>query len=389
MSQDEGELHDEAIVEGGVFAYFSLAGDRFDATGMPADSAREVSNFREAILTIAREIWLDANPDRRRLPNGFYEAFDLRLVSVKPGSAQPQMILHRPLRGVEDNDWDEWSGIYNKARDVLTESLGSVAATGVLPTRFTLEAMRAIRRVGVSLHADENLTLGDPHVSSHRAVIDQQTRRVLDSIDDVVASAPTQHELEGVITEYDGSKRSFNLRTDAGVSVCRLEHFNESLADTARNVLALDGVTAPDVIVAGETLDETERRVQLFNVTAIRVVRSIAEKVLLSQLSKIEALRDGWLDDHSEAPKSDVIHRVQSLVTALSTMGTDVAVVPNSDGAVVLEWRRGTTELTAAIEPDDQMFLCSDDTESDELQEWQLPYDEGRLLDFLTRGVVE
>ncbi|MEW2293173.1 hypothetical protein ABZ719_10770 [Streptomyces sp. NPDC006743] len=367
------------------FAFFSLTGDRFDAPGMPADTAREVGNFREAVLKVARDLWLESNPDRRRLPNGFNEAFDLRLIAVTSGSARPRMVLHRPSGKISDQDWDEWSGIYSRARDVLTESLQEIARTRQTPINFSADSMRAIRRVGSSLQDSEAIILGDPKQDSRRATVDLAVREILEEIEELVPT-PQRVQLEGIIVEYDGSTMSFRLRTASGVSTCRLDQTRHDLAVAAKEFLAADGVTAPDVQVEGETSDPTQKSIQLFNVTGITAVRSWEEKTLLLQLQKIRELTDTWLGPDSQAPSDEVASKVEHLIPRLATLGVDVAIVPNSEGAIVLEWRRGDVEMSAAVESDDQLFLCADNTVTDELQEKQVEFNEAALVRFLESG---
>ncbi len=170
MTAGDGDLPEAAtddldggkVAPGEDFAFFSLNGDRFDAPGMPADTAREVGNFREAVLQVARQLWLSANPDRQRVPNGFTDAFDLRLTEVVSGSARPRLILHRPTRRVSDADWSEWEAVYVKARNVVTEAVHEVGESGHLPADFPRAATLALRRLGTSLVESEAITLGAP-----------------------------------------------------------------------------------------------------------------------------------------------------------------------------------------------------------------------------------
>ncbi|WP_329317984.1 hypothetical protein [Streptomyces sp. NBC_01262] len=370
------------------FAFLSLTGDRFDAPGMPVETAREVGNFREAILKIARDLWMDSNPDRQRLPNGFYEAFDLRLIDVESGSARPRMTLHRPARKVSDHDWDEWSTYYIQARDKLTDSLQSVAQTRQAPINLSPGAMRAIRRVGSSLQDSETMILGDPKQESRRAVIDHAVREILEEIEEL---APTSEsvQIEGMIVEYDGSTMSFRVKTKVGTSSCRLDHARHDLAVLAKEYLAADGITAPDVLIGGETADPTQKNIQLFNVTSIAAIRSIEEKALLANLDQIKGLQDGWLGPASEAPSADVVEKVRRVIPRIASLGTEVSIVPNSDGAIVIEWRRGDVEMSAAIEGTDELFLCADNAATDALLEKQTEFDEALLLRFLESGSMK
>lgn len=66
-----------------------------------------------------------------------------------------------------------------------------------------------------------------------------------------------------------------------------------------------------------------------------------------------------------------------------------ISMVPNADGAIVLEWKRGHVEMSAAIEAHNGLFLCSDNTATDDLLESQTEYDEALLLRFLEAGSMK
>ncbi len=371
-----------------AFAFFSLAGDRFDAPGMPAETVREVGYFRDAVLDVARHVWLAKHPDRQRVPRGFADAFDLRLLRVDAGSARPQLVLHRPAAAGREDDWDEWAEVFATARDLVADAIGSLNHARTLPPAFPEGASRSLRSIGGSLREAESITLGSPVDKSRRAIVDTNVRALLEDIDEVTVLHQSI-QLEGVIVEYDGETLTFRMKTDGGVAVCGLETYNATLVNRVKDNLALDGVTAPDVRIEGETLDPAQRQLRVFNVHTIEVVRSVGEKVLVHQLRRIGELEPGWYGADSEAPSPDARRRVERLVPLLASLGEDVRIFPNADGAIVLEWRRGDVEMTATVESNGDMFLCADNTRTDQLLEDQAEFDEARLRRFIERGSMQ
>lgn len=389
MVGDQTGMQSEGDDDGEIFAYFKLDGKRFDAPGMPVESIREVEYFRAAILEVARNLWLDANPDRSRVPNGFLDGFDLRLTRVLPGSARPQLQLHRPTSRVNDQEWAEWESVYANARDYVTGAVSALETTGHLPANFPRPANKALRKIGHTLEDDEAITFGSPDPSTPRARLDREVREILEEIDRVAPADAQSVTLDGIVIEYDGAGRSFRLRTDHGVSTCKLELFSPELANRARSLLALDGVTGPDVRVEGETQDAEQRPVQLFNVHTIDVVRSIEEKIVVSRLADLASLDRDWLGPGSEAPTAELISQVEHLAPTIASLGLQVAIVANDAGAVVLEWRRGNVEMSAAVEANGELFLCADNTVTDEIREVQVKYDESLLRRFLEEGAMQ
>lgn len=378
---------DGGFVDPEAFAFFSLTGDRFDAPGMPADTAREVGYFKDAVLQAAREVWLERNPDRKRVPEGFNLAFDLRLTAVDEGSARPRLVLRKPAK-VAEPQWDEWSEIYGEARDLVAGTLGQVVATGQTPSGLSPQSRAALKRVGGSLKPAEKLRVGHPADPQRRTSLDESTRRILAQIDEELPQKPEEHTLEGVIVEYDGVKLSFTLRTDAGLSTCVLEHFNTALANRVRDVLALDGVTAPDVSVVGETLDPSAAKVHLFNVNRIDLVRSVKEKALAARMGSLRELEDGWNGPGSLAPDAAVLDRVDVLVGAINAAAIPVDAIPAANGSVVLEWSREAVEFSATLTSAGTMQLIADNTVTDELAEVEVDFDPTLFQRFLSRGMM-
>lgn len=389
--------HDDApgsgqIVPAGIFAFFSLEGDRFNAPGMPADAAKEVSAYREALVSIAIDLWKRENPDKLRAPRGFAAAFDLRLTEVKAGSAQPQLFLNRPARGVTDEDWDEWEPYYVRARDLATSSVAAVEAADAVPADMEPAVRKALGRVGATLDDDERLRLGAPPEDAPRAVLTPHVRDVLRRIDDVLPPLDRDVAEVGVLTEYDGESLSFILRADSdgGRVKCVLEHFNEPLAQRAREHLAIDGVTAPDVRVEGQTRTREGEAVRhIFNVHSLEVVWTVAEKMVVRRLRELTDLAPGWLGPGSDAPAPELFTMLEPVVTDIATLGLEVSIVPGVDGAVVLSWRAGDVEFTARVGPGRTLLLVSDNVRTDALAERETDFDADLLRRFLREGIMQ
>ncbi|WP_133794307.1 hypothetical protein [Actinokineospora alba] len=400
-AESASDLASSAGDRPGSFAFFSLIGDRFNAPGMPADTAKEVGFFREAILSVARQLWLDANLGRSRVPAGFAEAFDLRLTNVLRGSAEPQLLLNRTQR-VSDEDWDEWVRFYEAARDSIAMGVPTVAVAPLDRDRtdLTEEARAArvlrnpavvasLRKIGSTLEQAETVVLGSPLRAGPRVKLDHDMRLLLNPrLSDLGVTQSEQVSIEGVIVEYDGKTRSFRLEMLNGSATCSLTKDEARLSIQARDYLALDGFTAPDVVIIGETNNSVAKNIHIFSVHSIDIVRSVAEKMLIQQLQRIVELEDNWLGSGSEKPPEEIVERVRELVPALAALDIQISVVPSADGSVVLEARRGLVELSVAVEPNGEMFMCSDNVDTNELDEAQVDFDGSRLERFLRTGAI-
>src|SRR5215211_6454170 len=103
------------------FAYFLLVGERFKAHGMPVDAFTEVVAFRDAVLSVARELYMREHPDRARVARNFRQQLDLRIASVEGGSARPLIMRH-----LETDVLDIGGDYFDEARDLITRALRSI-----------------------------------------------------------------------------------------------------------------------------------------------------------------------------------------------------------------------------------------------------------------------
>lgn len=374
-----------------AFAFFSLEGDRFNAPGMPTDSVREIAAFRDAVIEIAKELWRQENDDRKRVPAGFDAAFDLRLTTVAEGSARPLMILRPPTRGVTPEEWAEWEPYYVRARDVATEDVQDVAEQDAVPARVTPKVRKALGKIGSTLEPNDRIRLGSPARSAPRAELTVRVREVLRRIDELV---PEERDISliGVVTEYDSVMRSFELiRDDTGKKVkCVVDSYDEALAERVRSHMSLDGITAPDVRVEGHTWEPEDQLVrQVHNVHHLEVVWTVAEKVVVHRIRELAKLKPGWLGPGSDAPTEELAALLEPLSGDISALGLQVAIVPNADGSLVLEWRAGDVEYTAELASDRTLLLVADNVVTDQLAERELPFDAEVLRQFLTSGAMQ
>src|SRR5258708_38699880 len=64
-----------------------LIGKRFENHTMPVEFLQEWAAYEELVVELARRLFLEKNPKRRRVPRGFFEEFHLHLARVSEGSA--------------------------------------------------------------------------------------------------------------------------------------------------------------------------------------------------------------------------------------------------------------------------------------------------------------
>lgn len=373
------------------FAYFGMRGDRFDAPGMPADAAAELVRFRDAVYTIARQLWLDAHPDRKRVPDGFEDAFDLRLTTVEEGSAVPRLYLNRAPKH-SGPEYDGWYELFGSARDTLTAGIQAVRNHGELPSGFPRERMRPLRRFGGSLEEGEAITIGSANPDGPRAVLDESVRATLKSIEKVLEPQEAEVSAEGIIIEFDADGQTFHLRSpDYPKRIrCYLPGYERALSRLAKECLAEDGINGSDVLVRGLAKPRDDGGFDLiYDIREIEVITSYVRKIVRMRIERLEELEDGWLDDESLQPDRDFVSALRSAEQQFVDLGVSVSMGPHADGSIELEWVRGSVAFSALLNADSRkMELFLDDMGTSGIEHLIHAFNLGALMTFIRTGAV-
>lgn len=79
------------------------------------------------------------------------------------------------------------------------------------------------------------------------------------------------------------------------------------------------------------------------------------------RLTEIYNMKKGWLDGAGETIDYPVIHTANALIKALPATLHPLSIYPTEPGGIEIEWRdqHGTHSIT--VNPDQTLFLLSDD----------------------------
>jgi hypothetical protein len=144
----------------------------------------------------------------------------------------------------------------------------------------------------------------------------------------------------------------------------------------------IDGTAATVVAVA--LAKQNSHLIHTATVVDAKTLQRVQQ--IETRLDYLQTLADGWRGPGSRAPLNDVMNRVRKVIPAIALASPEVGIVPIPDGGVSLEWRDGSREMTAEIQADGALFLCSDDADNDELTETTLPFAASALRSVLSTG---
>jgi len=149
-----------------------LVGSRFDEHTLPLDVLKDWAAFEELVVEVAKHLYIEENPGRKRTPKGFTEDFSLHLSGVEGGSAIP--VLERISFGKLPLPGD----YFDRALGIVQAAILAAAMAAPLPGNFPVSCLGYFDRFGKSLRDGESIEWTAPG-ASQPTVYDRSTRKRL------------------------------------------------------------------------------------------------------------------------------------------------------------------------------------------------------------------
>ena len=338
-----------------VFARPTFRGGRFDlGEGMPVDALPDLAAYAEILTDIAKRLFKQRNPDRRRVSRGFEERLQLRVTTFDSGSQVA--ILTRQLPSGQLPLRDE----YDDARDLLAEAINKVAKGHDLPSRFPPSVLPKFSRLGYRLQPGEHIAFA---AGGGEAIYDRSTRNRLVELGG--RSYVERDEFVGYIADLNSHTGRFELRLvddtiglggEYGLHWETLHSAQGSPPEKGQRVrLEADAEFSPT--------GQPQRLVVVHDVTILDTWDWAQAR--LAELALIER---GWLDgEQGERIAEQVVQAVADFLTLLNRGGVEPPhLFPTAEGGLQAEWRSSASTVSVEFEPNGLLVLHSVDVDSAE-----------------------
>lgn len=365
------------------FAYFGLLGGRFDKKGFPVESLGEVAAYRDLLFAVSRDVYLRGHPERERVPRGFEEEFNLRLTDVREGSTIAGLELLPSFSRAGTASLPGVEGVFERARDLLTEAIAAIAAGAEVPTTFPAAAISKLRKLGKTLRAGELLRFGSPLDTNARVDV---TPRLNDRF--VELSEALDYSMPGSaigrIVRWDSERGTFGLRSPDG-EIIGCELGGELDPSNLVQFVSADGASGPLVNVYGISRVSMDGQLQRFSaVAAVDPVNTQGMESLSRKLQLIQGLKYGWLGPGSVPPLDTSIARAERLLPALAIKNASIAAL--ADGGIRAEWASQGTDYVLEIEADGQMYTAAIGAEPEDDRDHTVEFDQDLARHFVFVG---
>lgn len=307
------------------FLHPRFEGARFEEHTLPLDVARDLAAYEVLVVELAKRLYLEDHPKRKRVPKGFESAFHLHLQRVDDGSTRPLLsVVTAGALALSGGTSD----YFEQARDLVTECIAS--ADGTLPARFPKDLLRHFNQVGRSLRPGECMEIPRAGGDNARLTSDKRKRLVIAAQGYYLEEVELAGMVEAVSWKKD--KEMFQLRLPNGsvMDVAMPNFFRQRAGEYGGRDRVQVSVRGVGTFDHHSTLQE---------VVKVRSVDVQPDYQIAAQLDAIGSLLDGWHNGHGIAPDPDALAAVyESLVGQYPETLPLPTIVPTQEGNLLFEW---------------------------------------------------
>ena len=341
-------------------------GARFEGHRLPLDVLPDLSAFRDLLVSYVKADWHAAHTDRERLPKGFEKSIAFDLVSIRDGSAVPQLDWDRETTQLLLPDFkDELEGLVEASYlKVLRLIDGANSAAGTV--ELTFESIRALNRFGSGLLPDERIEFLESRGSDGKVVyLDTIRRKRL-----ITRGRDSYQKRFEDLGKLLGSEID-PMATVGTISILTADYGKIDIPVSPERVRDdFDGNIEADVqfrlmIELGRD-DGFRRVIEVFDVDVIdaKVVANLA--ACRDRIASLVSMRDGWHDGSGKSPTYEAAAAATRLLARKPSMAASYRIFPTvlnqepflerrstantADGAAGNAWANAWQQIAPSIE---------------------------------------
>ena len=327
-----------------VFFQPKLTGKRFDAHTLPVELLSDFAALEELIIELAKQKYLEAHPDRKRVPRGFTDGISLDLATIKEGSTVAGFVLSSVLTANSlFSSSDPTLTYFEQAKETFVAAVGQAEKEEVieLSPRFIVY----FNRIGKNLLDDEAIEF-NPTSTTNKAILNKQTRRRILLSADQNAEYSDNATLIVQVTELNKVKQTFSIQNHnvkIGSIAVQPEHkeniykaFDEFEVGSYVKMKAVAQFNASNNISMINTIEH----IDLLDAGDIEV-----------RLEHITSLKDGWYYGEGKGFKKEELIQLLRLFNAhYPNELPNPNVYPTVEGKVQFEWSNDLYDLSLTID---------------------------------------
>ena len=309
-----------------IFLAPKIEGKRFNNHLLPVELMEDFVAFEQLLLELTKRVYLEENPQRKRVPKGFTDTFSLKLSSVEEGSTIPNFVLESNISEFSIFNFPPSDIIYfEKARDLIFEVLNDAENKKTIIKDY----LSYFLRLGKNLKSDEVIYF-QPN-SIKKAKLDKDIRKKI--ILSVNQSEYTDSfSTNALIPSIDKSKRTFTIELNNEKFVVPINELHFDTINVGFKEYEIQTLVAIKGIGIYTNQDKLKRieSVQQIDLDPLDV------GVRLNELAKLE---DGWYNSEGIAPDKEELQNFGNIFENFYDKKLPLpAIFPTFEGDIQLEW---------------------------------------------------
>lgn len=353
-----------------------LTGERFDSHTLPVNLLEDFSALEELIFEVAKQLYLDENPNKKRVPNGFTEDVRLSISGIEEGSAITKLVLIFTSLSTSffpDSLPGNWKYI-EKAKDKVIDAISyaNQKEGSVLEDKHVVY----FNRIGRNLREGESIDfLPD---TNKKAILTPKVRNKILQSKSESYETYEPCSFYASIPSVDKKAGMFKLDIDGNSIECSLNSFS-NFYDTILNVFNDYEKNTFALIEAIGTYNDQKKLIGIHGIKSIEILNPYDVGVRLHYLSK---LNNNWYNEYSKAPSSTFLNGFKNYFYLYFDKQLVLpSIFPTFEGNIQLEW---SLVVAAVVLEVSQMYISDllvayHDGEIDEMElnlnnkaDWQL-----------------
>jgi len=329
-----------------IFIKPKFEGHRFDDHTLPVSILEDFSAFEELVFELAKKIYLEKNPSRKRVPKGFTDNIYLKLSSIEGGSTIPNILiaavtsLSTPTIPVQNT---EYFSYFEQAREKVFELVENV--NGGKSIEIETKFLNYFNRIGKNLEEGETIDfLNDP--SSDRNIkFNKNTRRkiLLSRNENLEYSEKIKENI--LIPSIDKKNQIFKIEISGNVIECP---FTKDFQDTILTAFQeYENKTLVSIKATG-VFNENNKLIHIEDIESMDILDPFDISVRLTELSNLESKWYNGID--GKALNKVKLELFKNYFENYFNNGLTLpAIFPTINGDIVLEWKKDNEEISLEV----------------------------------------
>lgn len=322
-------------------------GRRFEHHCIPVELLPDLAAYRDLIRDVAKHLYKQAHPEKKRVPSGFESTFRLALSEVREGSAVP--ILVPQIEDDEAEKVGEFIDFFEAAKGIVDETMRSAGnPDGALPANFPTKLLPKFNSIGRGLKEGDVIDFAFGTAAA--ANFTPKVRKTLS------LWATDQFEADvDVVGQVTGINRDpidkFDVKLEDGRKVS-----GPIPAEMSDEVFAACKNPRSCLRIKGTGLFDRANRLQ--EISEVREIETLDGQALelyraLRRVKEMKSLPVGWCDGRGAPFSAEAVAWLENLLTALvdDHLLPTPSVFPTPEGELQMEWNWPEGSVDVRVNP--------------------------------------